>query len=116
MYTIAFFLKNQSSLKSIILKEIPTNVSYIILDNEINFIDNYSAIINNEKIFFDYLIFENMNLPKNMLFEKENKKAITNYFMQTNIENLFAIGEASNCEVSINEQLQRIFEYIINGD
>lgn len=106
--TIAFLINNKFDIN------IPQEVTHLFLDDSYTILDSFSAKSSQEILYFDYLVFDNFDKLDRFIIEKEHKRAITNYYMQTNIENFFAIGEASNCLLPLDEQLERIIESIIS--
>ena len=84
--------------------------------NKGNLIDSNSLEYNNETFYFDYLIFDEMNLVNNLNIRLEHKKALTNYYLQTSLENIFAIGDANNSTRDINEELETVIECIIENE
>mgnify|MGYP000858012932 CR=1 FL=1 len=86
-------------------------LNYIITDaiqvNRNNIIDK-----DNQSITFDYLIIDKYYSDLPLL--KENKKIVTNQYFETSIERIFAIGEINSSNSSINEQLEKIIDYIKN--
>ena len=91
------------------------NVDYLIL-NEATLIDNYSLNSNNIEYTFDYLIITDLSLINNIQIEIEHKKALTNFYMQTSVDNIFAIANASNSSLPEFEQLEIVLYYLINPE
>ncbi len=89
-----------------------TNFSPMIIQENWEVIDENSLKIQNEIIYFDYLITDQLEIGKVLKLEKQDKKIITNYFLQTNLENIYAFGDATNCMAPLSEQLLRIYEDI----
>ena len=79
-------------------------------------IDGYSLKYDNRIYYFDYLIFDDLKLVKNLNIRLEHKKALTNYYLQTSIENIFAIGDANASVCSSLEDLERVIEYLTEGE
>lgn len=98
------------------LTSIPTKIDYKIID-ECEIVDNYSLNFNNATIYFDYLIFDDLNLIKNFnKIETENNYVITNYNFQTSIENFFAVGKIVRTNKSIEASINDIIEYIMDPE
>ena len=88
----------------------------ILFLKEAAIIDNYELIFNNQNISFDYLITDSSEYLKKMNIEFDGDCAITNYFLQTSVENVFAIGNANSSKKNITDQFEIIIEYIINPE
>ena len=78
-------------------------------------IDTNSLKHNNETLYFDYLIIDDLTLVSNLKIRLEHKKALTNYYLETSIERIFAIGKANNSNRDISEELESVLEYIQEG-
>lgn len=59
---------------------------------------------------YDYLIIDKIHQNLNLM--TEDGKIITNQFLETSMDNVFAIGKINNSEKTINEQLQIIIDYL----
>lgn len=95
-----------------------SNVTYqlkesyeIIILKKAQLIDHNTIKSGDEIYNFDYLIVDNLSLVDDLIIEKEHQRAITNYNLQTSIENIFAIGEANNSSRDVLEELNSIFEF-----
>ena len=86
--------------------------SPLVIQKNWEILDENSLKYQNEIIYFDYLITDQLEVGKILKLEKQDKKLITNYFLQTNLENIYALGEATNCLAPLSEQLLRIYEDI----
>lgn len=91
------------------------NIDYLSL-NKATLIDNYSLQVNDKKYTFDYLIINDLTLIDNLQIDIEHKKALTNYYMQTSVDNIFAISNASNSSLPELKQLEIALDYIINPE
>lgn len=69
-------------------------------------------LVNNEKITYDYLVIDKIYPSLNLL--TEDKKIITNQFLQTSNDYIYAIGEINNSNLSLDEQIAIIEEHIMN--
>ena len=80
-------------------------------------IDENTLEIDNEIIYFDYLIidsidtFQNLFLKNNIYLNDENIP-ITNCFHQTTIDNIFSIGSCSSSTKTITQQLLDITNFL----
>lgn len=102
----------------IIISNIPIenkfNNSLLINNNNLSIIDENTLKVNNELIYFDYLIL-NINIENSLNLMKDNNKYVTNCFHQTSIDNIFAIGESSSSSKDIKFQLEDIYDFLINN-
>lgn len=78
--------------------------------------DENSLIYDDQKYYFDYLITDDDSLISNLKLEKEHNIIITNYYQETSALNVFAIGKLIKTNRTIEEQLEIITNYIINGE
>lgn len=88
------------------------NDDIIYIDDNYEFVDNYMINFNNEKLFFDYIITDNITLLKQCGIIIDNNLALVNNVFQTSIENVYAIGDAVISNKSIPEQFKIIIENI----
>lgn len=95
--------------------EVETFSSTTTLDH-CDFVDSNSLFYQDEKYFFDYLIIDNLSLIKNINLEQEYSYVLTNYYQETSINNIFALGNIVKTDRSIKEQLEIIINYIKNGE
>ncbi len=79
--------------------------------DEAEVFNNY-IIVNNEKITYDYLIIDKL-YPSLNLFT-EDKHIITNQFLQTSNDYIYAIGSINNCNIDLEKQIDIIEEHIMN--
>lgn len=105
-YFIAIYTKNKEYLQYIKDKKI------IILTENDEIIDNYQTKNNT---YFDYLITDDFDtLTKlNVMFDKD--KVLTNFDLQTSLENVFAFGNLITSNLSIEEQLNQIYQFILEN-
>ena len=94
---------------------LPDDIKNITLD-ECNLIDSNSLVYDDQTYYFDYLIFDDVSLINNIKVEQESDYIITNYYQETSLTNIFAIGTQVHTNRTIDEQLEIIINYIINGE
>lgn len=97
------------------LKSINTDIPYIIL-NTCYIIDNNSLLYNDLTYYFDYLIFDDPSSIVNLHIEKDKDFVITNYHLQTTIENFFAVGNCVKTSRSLSKMIDDIICYIKNPE
>ena len=105
-YFIAIFTKNKEYLNFIKDKNL------IILDDDNEIIDSYQA---KDNIFFDYLITDDLETLRKLNVIIDDNIALTNFDLQTSIENVFAFGKAINSSLSIEKQLEQIYQFIFEN-
>ena len=81
-----------------------------------NIEDENSLIYENQKYYFEYLIIDDDNLISNCKFEKDENFVITNYYQETSVNNIFAIGKIVKTNRTIDEQLNIITSYILDEE
>lgn len=104
--TIIFILKQTIDISPFV------TFSHLIIQNDWEIIDENSLKHQNKIIYFDYIITDEIRISEYLNLEKEDEKLITNYFLQTSMENIYAIGDANSCLASVSDQLYRIYEDI----
>lgn len=75
-------------------------------------IDNNSLSYNNETYFFDYLFIDDLKCINNLEIRLEHKKALTNFYLQTSIDNIFALLDANNSNYSLQDEIERVIDFI----
>lgn len=91
---------------------IPTNIETLIINEPIMLINDYLLELqSNTQISFDYLIFDDVSLINN--FQKTNILhddgfPVTNFFLQTSLENIFYCSSKR-----INEVITNITENLV---
>lgn len=86
---------------------------YIISDNNYRFINEYKIEHNNEIIDFDYLVFDEAIDNKRLLMDDDFY--VTNQYLETNIDNYFAVDEINTSDKSLDDQISSIIDYL-KGD
>lgn len=86
---------------------------YIISDNNYRFINEYKIEHNNVIIDFDYLVFDEAIDNKGLLMDDDFY--VTNQYLETNIDNYFAVDEINTSDKSLDDQINSIIEYL-KGD
>lgn len=109
---IILISKEQQTAKLLEQEIIDLDLTFLKISENCKIVDANSLVINDKFVFFDYLIIQDNQLIDNLNLESEGNKVITNYFLQTNIENFFALTPCNNCEKSLAEQIATIIEYI----
>lgn len=104
--TIIFILKQTIDISPFV------TFSHLIIQNDWEIIDENSLKHQNKLIYFDYIITDEIRISEYLNLEKEEEKLITNYFLQTSMENIYAIGDANSCLASVSDQLLKIYEDI----
>ncbi|HPT89351.1 MAG TPA: hypothetical protein PLY84_03105 [Bacilli bacterium] len=88
--------------------------NYIIVRNNYELIDHDCLLLNNEKLYFDYLIIDNLEAAKKLDLLIEEPYVVTNAFFETSTERIFAFGDIVLNLKPKDEQLRMILEYIKN--
>lgn len=86
---------------------------YIISDDNYRFINEYRIEHNNELIDFDYLVFDEAIDNKGLLMDDDFY--VTNQYLETNIDNYFAIDDINTSDKSLNDQISSVIDYL-KGD
>ena len=119
MYFNTIYLGDFMDYQIIIISQnyynLPDDIKNITLD-ECNLIDSNSLVYDDQTYYFDYLIFDDVSLINNIKVEQESDYIITNYYQETSLTNIFAIGTQVHTNRTIDEQLEIIINYIINGE
>lgn len=105
---IAIFSKNRFNIDN------NFNNDIIYVDNNYTYIDNYSVGLNNEILYFEYIITDDLKFLNKTNVLIDNNYAITNNVFQTSVDNIYAIGEANNSKFVIDEQLKIVLENIFD--
>lgn len=79
-------------------------------------IDNNSLSYNNEIYYFDYLLIDDLKYISNLEIRLEHKKALTNFYLQTSIDNIFALLDANNSNYSLQDEIERVIEFITENE
>ncbi len=87
-------------------------ITHITIHDQWEIIDENRLAFQNEIIDFDYMITNQIQVGTILKLDIQDKKIITNYFLQTRLENIYVFGEATNCTAPLIEQFQRIYEDI----
>ncbi|MDY0208906.1 MAG: hypothetical protein RBR48_01830, partial [Bacilli bacterium] len=82
--TIIFILKQTIDISPFV------TFSHLIIQNDWEIIDENSLKHQNKIIYFDYIITDEIRISEYLNLEKEDEKLITNYFLQTSMENIYA--------------------------
>ncbi|NLD26657.1 MAG: hypothetical protein GX661_04775 [Acholeplasmataceae bacterium] len=98
---------SKENLKHPLLKEF----AYSSLDPGHYLVNPYET---DNHLSFDYLIFDDFNVVKNIDIMIDGGIIITNCYFQTNYEHLFALGKINGSTLPLSEQLQRILEFLLN--
>ncbi|HKM30282.1 MAG TPA: hypothetical protein VJZ51_05965 [Bacilli bacterium] len=102
--TIIFLLKNPLDITLF------ASISHLTLQESYEVIDENTLKTPEGMIYFDYLITDNVDNVRCLNLAQENKMLLTNFFLQTSTENIYALSPATNCSLAISEQLLRIYE------
>ena len=88
------------------------NIDYLKIDKNFEFTSLYQLNVNNQIYDFDYLITD---IKINNLLICEEDFIITNQYFESSIDNYFIIGKLNKSNITIDEQIKIIFDYI-NGN
>lgn len=95
--------------------EINKDLSTLIIDR-CTLEDSNSLTFEDEHYYFEYLIIDDLTLVNNLKLELDGKYVITNYYQETSVPNVFAIGDIVKTKRTIDEQLSIITDYIIEDE
>lgn len=105
---IAIFSKNKFNIK----EKITNDVIYI--DKNYIYIDNYSVKLNNDILYFEYIITDDLEFLNQTDIIIDNNFALINNVFQTSVENIYAIGSAVNSKFTIDEEINIVLENIFD--
>ena len=95
------------------------NSDYMIIlkpNMNINLIDNYSLLLNNEYLYYDCLITDEIETLKKLNAIFDNDFVLTNNTFLSSIDNVFCYGKLVNTSKTIEEQLKIIVDSILNNE
>ena len=78
-----------------------TNINFLVVGEEQILVSPYAT---NHKLTFDYLIFSNPQTVAKIDLLRDNTTIITNYYLQTSLSHIFAIGDCNQSSRLCHQQ------------